>query len=208
MSDTPATKDDVRKATEPDSSQINADDLIGAPITVTIERVSKGTREQPINIHLVGYDRVFRPCKTMLRILRHDDVYTVDPENWLGKQMTLYCDPEVKMGGERTGGIRISHLSGLDATQTFMMTKARGRKGRITIHPIATLSHADKEYIEQTKKEIAGAGSLETLEVYKSVLKQKPPTIRDVLRPVYIKREKELNEPSPTGSPEGKENES
>ena len=54
----------------PKSDQINADDLISGPMTVTIEAVSisPGT-EQPVSIKLRGIDRVYRPCKTMSRAL-------------------------------------------------------------------------------------------------------------------------------------------
>jgi hypothetical protein len=53
----------------PKSDQLNADDLITGPITVTVEAVKRSpSPEQPIDIYITGH-RPFRPCKSMRRVL-------------------------------------------------------------------------------------------------------------------------------------------
>ena len=84
MGDDKPTKEEVVKSIEPDSSQINADDLVGGPITVAIADVRRGNKEQPIQIALVGHDRVYRPCKTMRRVLIA--AFSDDPKRWVGQR--------------------------------------------------------------------------------------------------------------------------
>ncbi len=135
MTDKP-TPDEVRASIVPKSDQLNADDLLTGPITVTITKVSRGTKEQPIYVHIDGGHQPFRPCKSMRRVLIA--VFSDDPLHWTGKKLTLYCDPDVLYGGVRVGGIRISHMSGLDNPRTFMLTKSRGNRSEVTIHPVKT----------------------------------------------------------------------
>jgi hypothetical protein len=196
MNDTP-TPDEVRAAIVPKSDQLNADDLLTGPITVTITATRTGDRKQPIVIEIEG-QRPFKPCKTMLRVI--SEVFTADAENWVGQQMTLYRDPEVMLHGVIVGGIRISHLSNLSEPMTFLVTLKRGQRTKVTVYPIDTLSLEDREYIEQVKKDIAEAESLETLKAYGFVLKQKSKAIQDALRPAYSQRQQELSKPNPTGS--------
>lgn len=61
---------DLTETITPKSDQLDAVDLqVSGPRTFTIESVSKGNREQPVNIRLVGLDRVWRPSKSMRRVL-------------------------------------------------------------------------------------------------------------------------------------------
>ena len=61
---------DMTPIIQPKSDQINADDLISGPRTFTIDTVDiRGGTEQPVSIRLVGEDRVWRPCKSMSRVL-------------------------------------------------------------------------------------------------------------------------------------------
>ena len=185
------TRDEVIKSVEPSSAQINADDLIAGPITVTIEKVSRGDREQPIHIGLVGYEgKTYRPCKTMRRIMIA--AFSDDPKQWVGQQMTIYCDPDVLYAGVRVGGIRISHLSGLAEPRPFMLTKSRGKRAEVTIYPIVKLSPEDQKFISEATKELTGAESLDVLNGYGEILKAKPKSVQDALRPIYVKRLNEL----------------
>jgi len=47
----------------PKSDQLNAEDFLAAPRTVTIEKVTAGTAEQPVDVHLVEFPgaRTSRP---------------------------------------------------------------------------------------------------------------------------------------------------
>ena len=61
---------DMSQVIIPRSDQFNAEDFIAGPATFTIEGVaiSPGT-EQPVSIKLLGEPRVWRPCKSMSRVL-------------------------------------------------------------------------------------------------------------------------------------------
>lgn len=132
------TREQILASIVPKSDQLNADDLLAGPMTVTIAGVSAGTAEQPVNIRLHGEARVYRPCKTMRRVLVH--LWGDDGHAWIGRRMTLVHDPEVKFGGVKVGGIRISHMSDIPAATSIavMLSKAGGqaKKGVVTIQPL------------------------------------------------------------------------
>ena len=159
MSDRP-TREEVLKSIEPSSNQLNADDLLTGPITVTITKVRKGDREQPIVVELEGH-RPFKPCKSMRRVLIA--TFSDDPKAWIGQRMTLFCDPDVRFGGVRVGGIRISHLSWIDAPKTYILTQTRGKKAEVTILPLPAATDADRVYITDALGEIARAETAEAL---------------------------------------------
>lgn len=127
---------DVTKAIEPRSDQQNADDYITGPKTVKIKSVDiKASPEQPVSIHLYGHEgKPWKPSKTALRCLAA--VWGPDANAWRDLSLTLYCDPEVTWGGMKVGGIRVSHMEGLTAPRTLMLTKTRGKKGATIIKPL------------------------------------------------------------------------
>lgn len=126
---------DLTESIAPKSDQLNAEDLLGGPRTVTIESVTKGSAEQPVNIHLVEFPgRPFRPSKTVRRIL----VAAWGPEasNYVGRRMSIYRDASVRFGGQDVGGIRISHLSHLDKRLTLALTVTRGKRAPHIVEPL------------------------------------------------------------------------
>jgi len=193
MADHP-TPEQVRASIVPNSDQLNADDLLTGPVTVTIDKVRKGDREQPIHIDLAEYTgKSYRPCKTMRRVLIA--AFTDDPKLWVGQKMTLFCDPEVMWAGVKVGGIRISHLSGLEHPRTFMLTVGRGKRSEVTIRPLTAASPAltaeEQEFIAVTTEAI-GVADAKALAAIATQLKGEPQAVRKALRPVYAKRQKEL----------------
>lgn len=184
------TPEEVRASIVPKSDQLNADDLVAGPLTVTIEKVRKGDKEQPIFVDLAGYPgRPYKPCKTCRRILIAS--FSDDPKAWIGNRMTLFCDPTVTWAGVKVGGIRISHLSGISEPRVFVLTQARGKKTEVTILPLAKAIEHDA-YVEEARREIAAASTLEVLKAIGFLLKEKPKAIQDALRPAYAARLKEL----------------
>ena len=126
---------DMSKVIEPHSEQINADDLISGPMTVTIAAVNISPRdEQPISIKLKGMTKVFRPCKSMARVCVH--AWGADASKYTGRSMTLYRDPKVKWGGLEVGGIRISHMSHIDAPMQMMLTQTRSQRAPFKVSPL------------------------------------------------------------------------
>lgn len=188
MTDRP-TEEEVRASIVPKSDQLNFDDLTVGPITVTITKVRRGDREQPIVVEIEGH-RPYKPCKTMRRVLVA--TFSDDPAKWIGQRVTLYGNPEVMWGGVKVGGIQISHLSGLETPRTFLLTTGRGKRTEVTIQPLASLTAEEKQFIEAVREDLSKADTVAELKGHGELLKSKPKAVQDALRPVYAKRLKEL----------------
>lgn len=129
----------------PKSDQLNSDDLIGRTMTVTITGVSfKSGDEQPVWISFDGDNgKPYKVCKSMRRVLVH--VWGADAKEYVGRSMTLYRDPDVVFGGQKVGGIRISHMSHMEAPMTMALTATRLSRKPFTVKPlvVATTPPAD-----------------------------------------------------------------
>jgi len=134
----------------PKSDQLNADDLIAGPITVTVEGVKRSSSpDQPIDILISGH-RPFRPCKSMRRVLI--SVWGDKGSEWIGQSMTLYRDESVKYGGVAVGGIRISHVTGIDKRRDLMLTSTRSKREMYTVNPLTMkASPCPADYKDQIK---------------------------------------------------------
>lgn len=128
---------DLTPTIVPKSDQLNADDLMAAPITVTIVEVAKGTAEQPVNVITkeFGPKRPYKPSKSMRRIMVA--AWGVDTSTYSGRSMTLYRDPTVRFAGEEVGGIRISAMSNLETSLSVALTVTRGRRSPFVVEPLA-----------------------------------------------------------------------
>lgn len=126
---------DLTESIAPKSDQLNAEDLLSGPRTVQVESVTKGSSEQPVNFHLVEFPgRPFRPSKTVRRIIVH--VWGKESSAYTGRRMTLYRDPEIMFGGQKVGGIRISHMSHIGKPETVMLTVTRGKRAPYKVDPL------------------------------------------------------------------------
>lgn len=127
---------DITDTLAPKSDQLDAVDLShSGPRTFTITDVSKGAVDQPVNVHLAEFPRVWRPGKSMRRVLAA--AWGTNAHQWVGRRVTLYCDPTVKFGGEAVGGIRVSHLSHIDGPQRVPLIVTRGKSAIFTVQPLA-----------------------------------------------------------------------
>ena len=63
-------------------------------------------------------------------------LYGADSSGFLGKRVTLYNDADVTFGPDKTGGIRISHASGIDGPQTIALTVKKGKRKPFTVLPL------------------------------------------------------------------------
>lgn len=125
----------LRETITPKSDQLNADDLIGTTKTITVTSVKAGTPDQPVSVNYEGDSgRPYKPCKSMRRVMIH--AWGEDGRKWVGQSMTLYCDPEVKFGGVKVGGIRISHMTGLNRKLDLSLTVTKARRAPYTVHPL------------------------------------------------------------------------
>jgi hypothetical protein len=128
-----ATIEDLRPTIIPKSDQLNAEQLLGGPMTVTVVDVRLGSGEdQPVVVHYDGEEgRPFKPCKTMRKVLIH--AWGSDGRQWAGRSMTLYNDHSVKWAGEDVGGIRISHMSDIERDIKVSLTTTRGKKAKYEV---------------------------------------------------------------------------
>jgi hypothetical protein len=131
---------DLRPSVVPKSDQLNAEQLLSAPMTITVNKVSiAASPEQPVVINYDGDNgRPYKPCKTMRKLLIF--AWGQDGSQWIGRSMTLYNNPEVKFGGELVGGIRISHLSHIASDISVSLTATRGKKAKHSVLKLATVA--------------------------------------------------------------------
>lgn len=132
---------DLASTIIPKSDQMNADDLISGPRTIKITKVSAdtGSTEQPILIFFEGDSgKPYKPCKSMRRVMV--TIWGSDGAKYPGRAMTLYRDPFVKWGGLEVGGIRISHMSDMDAPVTMALTATKQSRKPFRVLPLETKS--------------------------------------------------------------------
>lgn len=159
---------DVTKAIAPRSDQLNADSLITGPITIKIRdvKVDPSADQQPVWLYFDGDDgKPWKPSKTATRCLAA--IWGKNASAWMGMSCTIYNDPTVTFGGAAVGGIRISHMEGLDKPRQLMLTKTRGKKGAVTIQPLTInkpdTPPVDNEPILQAARDEANKGKAEFL---------------------------------------------
>jgi hypothetical protein len=162
---------DMSAFIEARSDQLNADDLLDSPRTITITRVTgTGSAEQPVAVHYEGENgRPFMPCKTVRRIMV--GAWGKYTDQYVGRSMTLYRDPAVSFGGMVVGGIRVSHMSHIDGEKTLALQVTRGRKAPFKILPLKVqVQPADDQAV--ALKAITDAAE-EGLDALANVWKQK-----------------------------------
>ena len=130
--------DDMKSTIIPKSDQLNADDLISGPMTITITSVTiRPGGEQPISIAFDGdQGKPYKPCKSMCRVMV--TAWGPDSKKYAGRSMTLYRDAAVKWGGMEVGGIRVSHMSNIESALTMALTVTRANKRPFTVKPLTT----------------------------------------------------------------------
>jgi hypothetical protein len=126
---------DISETLAPKSDQLDAVDLLGKPPRVfTITKVTRGNAEQPVDIHLAEFPRVWRPGKSMRRVLAA--CWGADAEKWTGRRVELFCDEAVMFGGELVGGTRISRLSHISDPRSVPIIIKKGRSGGYKVAPL------------------------------------------------------------------------
>lgn len=192
-----ATVEDLRPTIIPKSDQLNAEQLLGGPMTVTVTEVRIGSGDdQPVVVHYEGEEgRPFKPCKTVRKVLIH--AWGADGRKWAGRSMTLYNDHTVKWAGEDVGGIRVSHLTHMDRDiLKVSLTTTRGKKAKYEVRRLESA-------LAGQLTDIARAPTMEALQenfkaAYKSVKTQAE---RDQLTAAKDKRKGELQAPAANQQP-------
>src|SRR5690606_5252386 len=107
---------------------------VAGPRTFEVERVTRGTAEQPVNVHLVNFPRPWRPSKGMRRVLAA--CWGADASQWAGRSVTLFFDPEVSFGKDKPGGTRIKALSDIDGPKRVPLLVSRGKTAVFVVEPL------------------------------------------------------------------------
>jgi hypothetical protein len=143
----------------PKSDQINAEDLLTGPRTFTIEKVTAGSLEQPVDVHLVEFPgRPYRPSKSMRRVMVV--AWGVESAAYTGHRLTLFRNPATKFGRDVVGGIEISHMSHIEKRLTLALTVTRGRRAPFNVEP---LTDAAPVPTEPTSEQVAASTDSDAL---------------------------------------------
>lgn len=183
---------DLRPTIVPKSDQLNSEQLLGGPMTLTVSGVQvSSSPEQPVVVHYEGEQgRPFKPCKTMRKLLVF--AWGPDGNEWAGKSMTVYNDPAVKFGGDEVGGIRISHLSHIPKAINVSLTSTRGKKA---LYSVALLETEDAKALTAIRKATTQADLKDVFgKAWKAI---KSDTRRATLKQAYDQRFAELQAPPP-----------
>jgi len=146
---------DLRPTIVPKSDQLNADQLVGGPMTITVSRVTANSGDQPVTVHYEGdKGRPYKPCLTMRKVLVL--AWGHDGNKWAGRSMRVYNDPDVRFGKDLVGGVRISHLSDIPADIRVSLAVTKGKKA---LYEVKRMDSADADLIAAIK----AAGDVEAL---------------------------------------------
>lgn len=132
---------DISETLAPASDQLDAIDLVAGPRTFTVTKVSEGSAEQPVQVHLAEFPRVWRPGKSMRRVLAAG--WGTDAKQWTGRRVELFCDPSVQFGGAAVGGTRISRMSHIDKALKVPLLIKRGKSAVFTVQPLPDAPQVD-----------------------------------------------------------------
>lgn len=183
---------DLRPTIIPKSDQLNAEQLLGGPMTITVTEVRiSGNAEQPVVVHYEGDGgRPFKPCKTMRKLLIF--AWGENGAAWAGKSMTVYNDPNVKFGGSEVGGIRISHMTDITGDIKLSLTATKGKK---VLYEVRRLESPDARALSAIR-------AAETVEGLKAVFAKAYRAAReqprkDALKQAYDMRLAALATPAP-----------
>jgi hypothetical protein len=127
---------DLVALTKANANQLNAADIASGAVTVRVTSVKNNKSadgKQPIAVHIDGGYKPWMPCLTVRRLLIKA---WGNPKTWPGRRATLYNDPEVTYGKDKTGGIRVSHLSDIQRPVKVTLPVRRGVYVEYTILPM------------------------------------------------------------------------
>ena len=129
---------DITAATAPESDRLNTDDFTLGPRTVTVEKVTEARTDKgtpTVHVHFREYPgRPLKPGKNVLRLLGKG--WGKDAGQWPGRRVTLYADPDVSYGKDKTGGVRPLQMSDIEAPFSMTLQERRGKYKTYRIEPL------------------------------------------------------------------------
>lgn len=183
---------DMTKSIEAKSDQLNADDLMGGrEMVIKITKVSSGSADQPIRINYEGDNgKPFYPCKSMRRVLV--SCWGTKGEEYVGKSMKLYRDPDVKFGGIAVGGIRIREVSHIEEAKTMALTATRGSKKVFIVKPLKVQEERSLETLISQGETESAFGQDSYKKFISTLTAQEKEKVRDK-HPEWTKKAKEAD---------------
>ena len=124
------------------------------------QRRRAATAEQPVEVHLAEFPRVWRPGKSMRRVLAA--CWGADASQWTGRRVELFCDSAVMFGGEAVGGTRISRLSHIDGPKSVPIIVKKGRSGGYKVEPLPD-APAPQQPPEPSAEQVAACVDIDAL---------------------------------------------
>ena len=153
---------DLTESCAPKSDQLDAIDLLSGPRTFTIEKVSTHNAEQPFNFHLAEFPRVWRPGKSMRRVIVA--AWGPKADKYAGQRVTLFCDNSVQFGNDTVGGTRISHMTGIDKPLKVPLLVKRGKSAVFTVQPLKEAAPAPaRDFLAEAEAANGGKDVLRAL---------------------------------------------
>lgn len=126
---------DITDTLAPTSDQLDAIELVAGPRVFTIDRVTAGNAEQPVQVHFTDFPRPWRPSKGMRRVLAA--CWGADASLWACRRVELFRDPSVTFGKDTPGGTRIRALSHIDGQKKVPLLVSRGKSAVFVVEPLA-----------------------------------------------------------------------
>ncbi len=168
---------DFVKFCEAKSDQMNNVDLIGANRIIKITKVKvTATGKQDCTIWFEGDNgKPWKPCKTMGRILM--EAWGENIQNFVGKSVELFRDPDATFGLNIVGGIRIRALSDVKEDFTTSVVVSRGQTKPVRIKKLITADSA----IILAGTESAGQG----IAAYTAWLAGLTPEVKDTIKHMH-----------------------
>lgn len=160
------------------SDQLNADDLLLGPKTITITEITRGsTREQPYAFHYEGDDgRPWKPCLSMRRVMAKA-WGTAEGADYIGRKVMLYNDETVTWAGRAVGGIRIKALSHISEPKTIAITDKRGSKKNVTVEVLTQQAEGQEADLAASLR--AKFESCASIDELRALWEQLPPALRE-----------------------------
>lgn len=164
----------------PKSDQLNADDLVAGPITIKITSVDVKPGEQPVSIHYEGENgRPYKPSKGMRRVLVM--LWGKDGKDYVGRRLTLFRNPDITFGKDKTGGIQISHASHIAERAECALTVRRGRREPFFVEPLVA-EKTDESFDIQSLTDIGATKAREGMAALSSWFTALPKEAKKALK--------------------------
>lgn len=162
------------ETTKAKSDQLNAVDLITGEMTITITKVKVvNNPDQPAIIYYEGDNgKPYKPSKTMRRLIAVK--WGDDESQFVGRSLTLFCNPAIRFGPNEVGGIQISHMSHMESEKRHMLMVARNKYEAFKpLHlviekpkPKKSPEEAASDWVEKSMTEINKFNSAEELNAW------------------------------------------